>query len=88
MDTRGIGIIGAALVVLIMVASAWQQVIKIEALKKERDALRAEVRALTEGDGSCAVTRDGPKVLCWMEHGSVKQIVLPSGAQVKLRRGK
>lgn len=40
--------------------------LEIDALQQERDGLRAQVAALqaTDGDASCAVQRNGPRVLC------------------------
>lgn len=51
----------------------------------ERAALRATVTALREGDGSCAVVNDGPRVLCWMEGGAVKVLPLRAGDVVAPR---
>lgn len=55
------------------------------ATARDRDALRAMVTALREGDGSCAVTDDGPKVVCWMESGAVKALSLRPGDVVANR---
>jgi len=45
----------------------------------DRDALRATVTALREGDGSCAVTRNGPRVVCWLEDGALRTMPLKAG---------
>lgn len=58
---------------------------KVKSTIAERDALRATVTALREGDGSCAVTDDGPRVLCWMEGGAVKVLPLRAGDVVAPR---
>lgn len=58
------------------------------AVYTERAALRAEVWALTEGDGSCAVARDGPPVLCWLEGGVLHRAEVTPRIAAKLTKSR
>ena len=61
---------------LLIAAFVWAGLVMLE-LKRDRDALRATVTALREGDGSCAVKNNGPIIICWMEDGKLKTTNAP-----------
>ena len=58
---------------------------KWEAAAKDRDLIRSAYRTafIHEGEGSCGVSDDGPKVICWMERGTVKILPLKPGDRIK-----
>lgn len=52
-----------------------------ESTHAERDGLRATIAALraADGDGSCAVARDGPRVLCALRGDRLQRAALADG---------
>lgn len=78
----------AALLVATSIGAAWlydHDTAKLkqerDALRRERDALRAQVAVLraVDGDGSCAVQANGPRVLCALLGDRLQRTVLSDG---------
>lgn len=70
------------LVVLVLViALAWVYDSDTKKLRQERDGLRAQVAALraADGDASCAVARNGPRVLCALRGDRLQRSLLADG---------
>jgi hypothetical protein len=70
---------------ILVIAGLISLSLELRVIIRERDALRATVYALREGDGSCAVEKKGIRLVCWMEDGAVKVMPLKTGDMIVSR---